>query len=114
MPASSIAAQTLDLTRQVLLAQQETNKQLVILNGRTKHLEEREEAHSQHLGNLDMQMVELEKEQAAAAVWDKVHGQQLSMSENRLWTVALKVAEIGAGAAAGGGIVAIVMKALEK
>ena len=113
MPAS-IAAQTLDLVRQLLDGQQETNRQLVIMNGRTKHLEEREKAHSSHLGNLDAQVADLRAKQEAAAVHDEYHSKQLATSESRLWSVALKVAEIGAGAAAGGGIVAVVMKALEK
>jgi len=111
---TSIAAETRDLVRQVLNAQQETNKQLALINGRTRHLEEREEAHSAHLGNLDRQVVELRERVAIAGVKDVVQDKELDWTRSKLWAVALEVAKIGAGAATGGGIVAIVMKALGK
>jgi|GEM_PF-5611578 len=111
---TSIAAETRDLVRQVLNAQQETNKQLALINGRTRHLEEREEAHSVHLGNLDRQVVELRERVAVAGVKDEAQDKELAWTRGKLWTVALEVAKIGAGAAAGGGIVALVLKVLEK
>jgi len=91
MPAS-IATQTFDLVRQVLDALQETNKQLVILNGRTRHLEEREEAHSAHLGNLDEQVTQLRERMAAAGVKDEVHDKELGWTRERIVKLIERVA----------------------
>jgi len=114
VPLSSLQQQTHDLVLQVLGSLQETNKQLVILNGRTRHLEEREEAHSQHLGCLDEQVTKLREAREAAKVKDEVHDKELDWTRGKLWTAAIEIAKIGAGAGVGGGIVALVLKGLEK
>ena len=102
MPVS-IAAQTLDLVHQVLEAQQETNRQLAIQNGRTRHLEEREEAHSKHLGNLDEQVTQLRERMAAAGVKDEVHDKELGWTRERIVKLIERVALVG-------GILAILAK----
>ena len=102
MPVS-IAAQTLDLVHQVLEAQQETNRQLAIQNGRTRHLEEREEAHSKHLGNLDEQVTQLREKVAAAGVKDEVHDKELGWTRERIVKLIERVALVG-------GILAILAK----
>ena len=93
------------------------NAHIARQNGRIDHLEQREQKHSGKLENHTGVIATLMAAQAVADERDKRHDERIGEASQehkdlraRVWAIALEVAKIGAG----GGIVAIVFKLLEK